>query len=279
MKKKLFNKIAIVGVGLIGGSIGLAVKKAGLAGKVIGIGRHKEKLLAAKETGVIDEWFLDFSVLSTVDLVVLSMPVDAVMKESPLVKKYIRDDCLVFDVASTKQEIVRLLDKIFPNYVGAHPLAGSEKKGAGFARADMFRDSLCILTPAKNTRKENISRVKKLWELLGAKVEIVSSKEHDRILSFTSHLPHVAAFSLANTVAESFLKFTSTGFRDTTRIAASDYKLWGDIFLSNRDNVLKAIELFEENIRKVKSAIAKNDRVSLDKLLRKANEKRKRLIN
>jgi len=275
--QKLFNKIAIIGVGLIGGSIGLAVKKNRLAVKVIGIGRHKEKLLAAKESGVIDEWFLGFGVLNTADLVVLSMPVEAVMKAAPLVKKYIRDDCLVFDVASTKQEIVGSLDKIFPNYVGAHPLAGSEKKGAGFARADMFKDSLCILTPTRNTKQENLLKVKKLWQILGAKVETVSSKEHDRILSFTSHLPHVAAFSLSNTVAESLLKFTATGFKDTTRIAASDYKLWGDIFLSNGDNVLKAISSFEERISEMKSAIANKDRKSLENLLKKANKKRKQL--
>lgn len=274
---KLFNKIAIVGVGLIGGSIGLAVKKAGLAEKVIGIGRHKEKLLLAKKTGAIDECFLDFSALYTADLVVLSMPVEAVMKLAPLVKKHIRADCLVFDVGSTKQKIVGLLDKVFPNYVGTHPLAGSEKKGALNAKADIFQDSLCILTPTKNTKQENVLRVKKLWELLGAKVETVSSKEHDRILSLTSHLPHVAAFSLCNTVSKSLLKFTSTGFKDTTRIAASDHKIWRDIFLSNRDNVLKAIELFEENILKIKSAIAKKDGKSLGNLLKRANKKRKKL--
>lgn len=275
---KLFNKVAIVGVGLIGGSLALAIKKKKLANEIIGVSRHIETLLLAKKRGVIDSAALDINAISQADLVILSAPVAAILKLAPLIAKVIRPDCVVCDVGSTKQEIVSKLDKIFSCYVGAHPLAGSEKRGVLYSKADIFKGSLCILTPTAKTNAGALLKIKKIWGSVGARTVCLSCEAHDRIVACISHLPHIAAFSLARAVPQEYLKFASTGFKDTTRIAASDAEVWSDIFLSNQNNILKAIDALEVNLSKIKSAIIKRDRKAIDKFLGQAKAKRDSLI-
>lgn len=275
---KPFNKVAIVGVGLIGGSLALAMKKKKLANEIIGVARHKKTLLLAKKRGVIDSGSLDINAVSEADLVILSSPVEAILKLAPLILKVIKPDCIVCDVGSTKQEIVSALDKLFSCYVGAHPLAGSEKRGVLNSRADIFNGSLCILTPTAKTNAQAFLKIKKLWGSVGSRVICLSSAAHDKVVSCISHLPHIAAFSLSAAVPEEYLKFASTGFKDTTRIAASDTEVWSDIFVSNQKNILKAIDAFQGRLSKIKSAIAKKDRKAIDKFLGQAKAKRNRLI-
>ena len=274
---RIFRKVAIVGVGLIGGSLALSIKKHKLASQVVGVSRHASTLDDAKKRGAIDAGSRDIKIIKDADLVILAAPVETIIKLAPSISKIIRKDCIVTDVGSTKQEIVNRLGKIFPNFVGAHPLAGSEKKGVVNADAGIFKNSLCIVTSAKNSNPSALKKVQLLWRAVGAKTLDMTAAGHDRTLSFISHLPHVAAFSLINSVPQDSLKLASSGLKDTTRIAASDAILWRDIFLSNRKNVLKAIGILEKNITAIKHSISGKDAKALTSLLKKAQRKRKAL--
>jgi len=271
---RLFNKVAIVGTGLIGGSIALAIKKKGLAKEVIGVSRHKKTLLIARRTHAIDKGSQDINIIKDADLVVLATPVDTILNLAPKVGRLIRRDCIVTDVGSTKREIVSRLTRIFPFYVGAHPMAGSQNRGMLHADPGIFKNSLCILTPVRNTDKKAQGKVRKLWLSLGAEVICLSPDEHDKILSFVSHLQHIAAFSLMEVVPRQYLQFAAGGFRDTTRIAASESEIWSDIFLSNRKNIIKSIEVLQLGLNKIKSAINKKDKKLLDKILKRAKLRR-----
>lgn len=274
---KLFNKVAIVGTGLIGGSLALAIKKKRLADEVIGVSRHKKSLLLAKKKGAIDRGAQEIDIIKEADFLILATPPSTIMDLAPGISRIIGKDCIVIDVASTKEKIVPFLSKIFPNYVGSHPLAGSEKRGIINAEAGIFKDSLCILTPTKNTTKRALKKAELLWRRLGTKIVFLSPKSHDKILSFTSHLPHTVVFSLINSIPPGYLKAASAGLKDTTRIASSDSGLWADIFLSNRQNMLKAIELFEAELSRLKSAIQRKDRRRLALILKEAKNKRDKL--
>jgi len=271
---RLLKKVAVIGVGLIGGSLALAIKKRKLADKVVGTSRHRKNLLLAKRAGAIDEGSQDIGIIRGADLVIIAVPVNAVLKLAPRIAKIIGPGCIVSDVASTKQEIVMKLDKVFPRYVGAHPMAGSEKRGIANSDDKMFNDSTCILTPTLKTDKKALAKIEKLWFCLGAKVITMPASVHDKALSFVSHLPHIVAFSLINTVPVQYLKFASSGLRDTTRIAASDSEIWNDIFLTNRGNVLAAIGLIQKNLASIKKAIASGNSNSLDRILKTAKKKR-----
>ena len=207
-------------------------------------------------------------------MVILAVPVSAILKLAPKIARIVGPDCIISDVGSTKQEIVTKLDRLFPCYVGAHPMAGSEKRGIANSHQEIFKHSICILTPTAGTNKQALSKIKKLWQCLGAKVIVMSSCSHDRALSFVSHLPHIAAFSLINAVPSQCLKLASSGFKDTTRIAASDSEIWSDIFLTNRRNILAAIAAIQRNLAAIKKAIASGDSRSLNKILKTAKNKR-----
>ncbi len=271
---RLFHKVAIVGTGLIGGSIALAIKKKNLADEVIGVSRHKKTLLIAKKARAIDKGSQEINIIKDADLVILATPVNTILSLAPKIARVLKKDCLVTDVGSTKREIVARLTRIFPRYVGAHPLAGSQNRGMPYANPDIFRNSLCILTPVRNTDKKAQGEIRKFWANLGAKVICLGPDSHDKILSFVSHLPHIAAFSLIQAVPKQYLKFAASGLRDTTRIASSESELWSDIFLSNRKNILKSIRVLELSLNRIKSAINKKDKRSLNIILKSAKSKR-----
>lgn len=273
-KMKLFNKVAIVGTGLIGGSLALSLKKKNLVNKVIGVSRHKSSLLLAKRIGAIDQGSQDIHIIKDVDLVILSTPVSTILNLALPISKIIRPECIVTDVGSTKQEIVAKLERIFPNYIGSHPLAGSEKQGVINAHPGMFKDSLCILTPTKNTDKRVQDKIKKLWTEIGAKSVFLTPQIHDKILSYVSHLPHIAAFALITTIPRRYLIFGSSGLKDITRIATSDSRLWCDIFLSNQKNITQTIDLLQENLSQIKLAIIRKDKKLLNLILKEAKKKR-----
>ncbi len=271
---KLFNKVAIVGVGLIGGSMALAMKKKRIARQIVGVSRHKNTLLLAKKAGAIDEGSRHLSLIEGADLVILATPVNTTLNLAQTMLKFIRRDCIVCDVGSTKQEIVSKLSKIFPNFVGSHPLAGSEKRGVSHASSDIFKNSLCILTPVRNTNRKALEKIEKLWHQLGVKTVFLSPATHDRALSFVSHLPHVLAFSLMGIIPPKYLKLGANSLKDTTRIAVSDSRLWADIFLSNRKNILNSIQIFQKNLSRIQSAVNKKDKKLLIKILEGAKNKR-----
>ncbi len=272
---KLFNKIAIIGTGLIGGSLALAIKKRKLSYRIIGVSRHIESLEFAKRKKIIDIGSQDISIIRDADLIILACPPQVIKDLAPKIKNVIKSSCIITDVASIKKDIVTALERIFPNYIGSHPLAGLEKRGIRNADAQIFKDSLCILTPTGKTLPRAKKKIERLWRSLGVKTVAMTPGEHDKILSFISHLPHVAAFSLMDTVPERFLRFAAGGLKDTTRIAASDPRLWAEIFLHNRNNMLKNIALYEKKLGIIKSAIQRKDKKNLISSLKKAQQKRK----
>lgn len=275
---RLFQKVAIVGTGLIGGSIGLAIKKNKLADTVIGISRRKSTLNLAKKIKAIDLGSQDLNIAKDADLVIMAAPVHTLIGLSSKLAKIIRPDAIVTDVGSTKEEIVGKLDRLFSCFVGAHPLAGMEKSGIANACAYIFNNSLCIITPAKFTDKKSLCKVTALWKQLGAKVIFMPAAEHDRIAASISHLPHLAAFSLISSVPEKYLKFAASGLKDTTRIAGSDPKNWGQIFMANRKNLLASLSVFEKNIAKIKSAVQRKDRAALSRILKLSQKTREKLV-
>jgi len=271
---RLFNKVAVIGTGLIGGSLALFIKKNKLAGEVVGVARHKASLNLALKMKAIDRGSLSLGIIKGADFLILATPVDLIIGLRKKILKIAGKNCLVTDVGSTKGKIVALLEKDFPNFVGSHPLAGSEKHGILNAHPDIFKDSLCVLTPTRRTSMKALSKIKKLWLRTGARVALLSPDEHDRALSFTSHLAHIVAFSLINSVPLSFLKLSAGGLKDTTRIASSAPLLWQGIFLTNRKNLLRAVNSFEGNLQKIKGAIIKNDKKLLTNILKQAQNKR-----
>lgn len=274
---KLFHKVAIIGTGLIGGSIGLAIKKHHLADCVVGVSRHQETLLRAKKAGVIDKGSRDLRIIENADLLVLSMPVRAIESLSLRISRIIPESCIVIDVGSTKKELVDILSKIFKRYVGAHPLAGSEKRGVAYAEPGLFNDSLCILTPIRNTDKAALRKIKHFWNCIGAEVLVMDPSAHDKMLAFISHLPHVISFCLMEIIPERYARFAPASLKEATRVAASDGFLWRDIILSNSGNVIRAIGAFQNALSKVRSAAKANKGKILVRLFKNAKNKRELL--
>lgn len=274
---KMFNKVVIVGTGLIGGSLGLALKQKRLAGQVIGLSRHLKNAQLAKQAGAIDRVGTSLAVVEDADLVILAAPVNAIISLATLFAKKIKKDCIVIDVGSSKERIVTKLSQCLPNFLGCHPLAGSEKKGIINLTGNIFKDSVCIITPTAKTKIQTLNKIKMLWKKIGAKVVLLSPKEHDAALAFTSHLPHVLAFSLISSIPERYLSLSSSGLKDTTRIAGSDAQLWSEIFLSNRDNLLATLRVFQKKLAVLKLALSDKNQPQLIRALLLANAQRKKL--
>lgn len=271
---KLFNKVAIIGVGLIGGSIGLALKKKRLAGKIIGIGHRQKSIDQALKVRAIDAGYVELDQVKGADLIILAAPVKEIIDILPKLRKLVSKDCLIIDAGSTKSEIIKTAEKYKLRFIGAHPLAGMEKKGPENARADLFKNSLCLLVGPKKYNLRDLSQVKKLWEALETRVLVIDPTEHDRILAFTSHLPHAVVFSLLDCLRSDYLKFGAGGLRDTTRIGLSDPLLWRDIFLTNHKELLGAIHTFERSLRRLKFLIRNNNGRALRTYLEKSRDKR-----
>lgn len=274
---KMFNKVVIIGTGLIGGSLGLDLRKKHLAAEVIGLSRKKENANLAKKSGAIDSVGLSLDVVKDADLVILAAPVDAIIETAVKIADKLKKDCIVIDVGSSKEKIVSKLSALIPNFIGCHPLAGSEKRGAANLEAGIFSGSVCVITPTPKTGKKTLEKIKLLWEKLGSSVVILSAKQHDRILASTSHLPHAVAFSLIGSVPSQFLSLSSGGLKDTTRIASSDACLWSQIFLSNRGNLLAALSSFQVKLNALKLALKNKNKKLLTKILASAQKKRKKL--
>ncbi len=268
---KTYNKVAILGVGLLGGSVALALKKRKLAKEVVGHFRNPKKIRPAVRQAIIDRGTTDLKeAVRGADIVVVSTPVSDIERKLVLLKKLVDQRTLITDTGSTKVPILRAAGNL--NFVGAHPLAGSEDSGAGAARADLFHDSLCILTPKK--KSETSKRAAAFWSALGCRVFTMKAARHDFILSRTSHLPHLAAYALMATLPQRAAPFAARGLKDTTRIALSPAPLWVDIFLANRREILKALVSYERALHCLKSVIRNRRRRRLLSLLTASQRKR-----
>jgi prephenate dehydrogenase len=262
------DTLTIVGVGLIGGSVGLAAKSRGLARRVVGVGRDERTLARAVAVGAIDSFTTSLADgASAADLVVVCTPVDRVAADVLTAANTAPPRSVVTDAGSTKGNIVRAIHgKMSPKaapFVGSHPLAGSEKKGAAHSRADLFTDRLVVVTPTADTDQEAASVVELFWQSLGAQVIRMDPFEHDEALAATSHLPHAAASGLAAATPVGWLGLTAGGFRDTTRIAGADPELWAAIFEANRDAVLAAADRFADRMAEFRRVLEAGDRAGL----------------
>ncbi len=283
----LFNKVTLIGVGLIGGSLAKVLKAKGLAGRIIGSGRSRESLELALRNGVIDDMGQASSrAVADADLVVLASPVGAferiVMEIGPSLKK----GAILTDVGSVKGELVRKIEAMLPSgvhFVPGHPIAGKEKHGVAEASETLFNGAKCILTPTAKTDPRALETMKALWSAAGANVVLMDADAHDHIFAAVSHLPHAASFAMVSTVAsfsagpENYINFSGAGFRDFTRIAASSTEMWRDICLLNGKNIIEMIERYEAALTRIKKAIKHQDAAQLEKLFQSASELRRGL--
>lgn len=277
----LFARLTVAGVGLIGGSLAAAARAAGLVGEVVGYGRSEANLRLAVERGLIDRWTRDPHVAADADAIVLAAPVGTCAALADAFRPHARPGTILTDVGSVKAGIVADLETAWRDVgavVGAHPIAGSEASGAGAARADLFRDRRCILTPTAKTDPSVLGRVRALWEGVGARVEEMDARRHDDILARVSHLPHLVAFALVAAVAdERTLEYAGDGFRDTTRIAASAPAVWRDIALANRDALGAATREFRVALERLEALVAAGDGPGLEAAFAAAAAVRRRL--
>lgn len=275
--------ITIVGVGLIGGSFALALKNQGVDANIIGFSRNKANLKLAKELNVIDDWTTDVQKASqNADLVLLCIPMKAMKPVMVSMKAFLPNNCIISDAGSVKGCFVDDALAVFgapDNIVPGHPIAGKECSGVAEAEADLFANKRVILTPLNGTNKQAVKKVAALWAACGANVEQMDVAKHDQILASTSHLPHVLAFSLVNALnemqitsnngqdieklGESIFKYAAGGFRDFSRIAASDPVMWKDICITNKNAVIAALDVFQKECEQMKTAINNADEQAL----------------
>ena len=267
----LLQNLTIVGVGLIGGSIGLAAKKRGVARHVCGVGRDPHKLQNAHRLGAIDAFTLDLAEgVRDANLVVYCTPVDRIAEQLLSVHDQYGAGTVITDAGSTKGIIVQAITDALRgdvHFVGSHPLAGSEKQGAEHGNPNLFINRWTVLTPVAQTPPAALEQVRAFWEGLGSMTRVMSPEEHDRALAMTSHLPHLVASALAGLLPADWRDLTATGFRDTTRIAAGDPNVWTPIFQHNRSALLMALEQFEERIHAFRQALTTNDSAAIDQLI------------
>ncbi len=277
-----FNGVAIVGVGLIGGSLALSARQKGIFNHIVGIGRSPENLRKAKDLNVVDEFTLNLDEgVKNAELVIIATPVCDII---PIIKKVLpalKKGAIITDVGSVKNEIMIETDKLsFPGvfFVGSHPIAGTENSGVEAAFPDLFLERKCILTPSEKTDPSALEKIKNLWISVGSEVFFMDSEPHDQILGAVSHLPHMIAFALVNYLhaisheKESIFKFSGGGLKDFTRIAASHPIMWKDIALMNKGNLLNLMEGFQKTLEELKELINRGDG---DELVRKFEESRR----
>ena len=287
-----FRQAAIIGVGLIGGSLGMILRRKVLADQVVGVGRRVENLKTAVALGAIDRYVADPQEgVVGADLVVLATPVDTYERHLHEWAHRLVPGAIVSDVGSVKGFLVERSEAMMPagvHFVGAHPIAGKEKTGVAAGSDQLFKGARCILTPTKRTDPTAFDRVRQLWEESGSIVLTMDPHIHDQILGAVSHLPHVVAFALMNALADlrdqqvpslDLTGHSGGGLRDTTRIAASSPEMWRDIFLWNRDNVVSYIDRYAGALEELKQLIKAGDAAGIEKLLERAKGEREKLNN
>ncbi len=273
-----FKTVAIVGVGLIGGSVGLALRQRGMADRVIGIGRRQATLRTARRVGAVTNTTIELAKgVAEAELVVVCTPVGQIVDYVRQVAENCPHGTLITDAGSTKQAVVDALDGKLPRecrFLGSHPLAGSEKSGCAFASGDLFEGRVAIITPTLNTCAEDFDQLEQFWSDLGSVVIQMPPADHDRALALTSHLPHAVSAALASLLPEQLFRLTSSGFHDTTRLASGDAELWKQIFLMNRANVLAAMDQFARRLHDLRTALEQSDDSALQTLLTSAKKNR-----
>ncbi len=272
-----FDTLALVGVGLLGGSVGLAARRRGVVRHVVGTDHNPDTLSRASAARILDRTVPSLAAaVAEADLVVVCTPVDRIAAQVLAAAPHCRSGTLLTDVGSTKAAIVRTIEGRLPSgidFVGGHPLAGSEKHGPDHADADLFSGRVVVLTPCGSTTA-GLERVADFWTALGAHVRVMDAVEHDRALALTSHLPHLAASALAGTVPTELLGLTATGFGDATRLAAGCPDVWTAIFQENREALLAALDAYGDRLDQFRRALETGDRECIELLLTQGKHQR-----
>ncbi len=258
----------------------MACRRRRLARKVVGVVRRTSAIEEVLDRGAADEVFLDISEgVASADLVVMATPVDSIPFLTRKARSNLPSRCVVTDVGSVKNSLVRRMERLLKAtcyFVGAHPMAGSEKSGIAIASPRLFENAPCIVTPTKNSNPTAVRKIRRFWEAIGCRVFSLSPRQHDIAVALVSHLPHVAAASLVNAIAEhsrdpiAIIELAGTGFKDTTRIAAGSPRLWGGICMENRDAILRSLDSLAKEISEFSDSLRNKDREALEGFFEKA---------
>jgi prephenate dehydrogenase len=281
----VIQRLAVVGVGLLGGSVALGARAQGLAREIVGVGRDRTRLEAPLRAGAVDRVTTDLAEgVRDADVIVLAATVLANERLLADVWPAASPAALITDVGSTKRGIVAVAERLAAGrrqlFVGSHPMAGSEKSGYAVARADLFQGATVIVTPTDDAEPRAVKGVTAFWEALGARVSALDPETHDRMVAAISHLPHVAAWALVDAVGRfepGALAFAARGFKDTTRIAASDPAMWSEILLANRDAIVASLGAFRRAVDELERLIAAGDRAGIEARLARMKAARERL--
>ena len=285
----MFKKVCIIGCGLIGSSLARAIKKNGLSSQIVSSNRSdyvNKKVLQLK---IVDDSSVEIQKMVTnSDLVIIATPLGSYGEIISKIKNYLKNETILTDVGSVKENVTNLIENTIQegvSWIPSHPIAGTEESGPEAGFAELFNNRWCIITPSKKAKEKDINKLKLFWEKIGSKVDVMSTKQHDYILSITSHIPHLVAYNIVNTSMDtrtenhsSIVKYSAGGLRDFTRIAASNPIMWRDIFIQNKINTTKAIDQFIANLEDLKKAIKNEDGKKLEEIFTKTKKIRKEII-
>jgi len=289
MSDPLFRKLALVGIGHIGASIALAARRAGVVGEIAISTRSPATLSRAKELGLGDAYFADAAhAVRDADLVIVCVPVGASGEVAKQIGPHLKAGAIVSDVGSVKASVIKAMAPHLPSavhFIPGHPLAGTEHSGPDAGLVDLFQNRWCVLTPAETVDPAAVEKLMAFWRALGANVEAMSAEHHDLVLAITSHLPHLIAYNIVGTASDlesgirsEVLKFSASGFRDFTRIAASDPTMWRDVFLNNKEAVLEMLGRFNEDLATLTRAIRNGDGDTLFDLFTRTRAIRRSIV-
>ena len=285
----MFNKVCIIGCGLIGSSLARAIKKYNLS----------EKIVSSNRSGIVNKKVLDLKIVddsssdtqkmvNDSDLIIIATPLSSYEIVISKIKNSLKNGMILTDVGSVKERVISLVEKTIPkdvSWIPSPPIAGTEESGPEAGFSELFKNRWCILTPSKKAKEKDINTLKSFWKKIGSKVDIMNAKQHDYILSITSHIPHLVAYNIVNTSMNiqkekqsDIIKYSAGGLRDFTRIAASNPIMWRDIFIQNKTNTSKEIEKFIANLEDLKNAIENEDGKKLEEIFIKTKKIRKEII-
>ena len=286
----MFEKVCIIGCGLIGSSIARAIKKHKLSKKVVSSNRSESINKKVVELKIVDEASSDTKkICKDSDLIIISTPLSSYKEVILKIKNSFKKSSILTDVGSVKEDIINLVEKNIPenvSWICSHPIAGTEESGPEAGFSELFQNRWCILTPSKKSKDKDVKLLKSFWKKIGSKVDIMNAKQHDYILSITSHIPHLIAYNIVHTTLNikkkknrNVIKYSAGGLRDFTRIAASNPIMWRDIFIQNRVNTSKMIDKFIENLKGLKKAIKNKNEKKLEKIFTKTKKIRKEIVD
>jgi cyclohexadieny/prephenate dehydrogenase len=289
MSDVMFNRVALIGIGLIGSSISHAARRAGIVGEIVGSSSTAATRAKAKELGLVSRAYETAAeAVKDADLVILCTPIGVYGKIAEEIRAHLKPGAILTDVGSVKASVVRDIAPHVPDgvhFIAGHPIAGTEQSGPEAGFAELFDGRWCILTPEPDADRMAVAQLETFWHKLGSDVEIMTPEHHDLVLGITSHVPHLIAFNIVNTAAHlgrvtdsEVIKFSAGGFRDFTRIAASDPVMWRDVFLNNKDAVLEMLGRFSEDLVTLQRAIRFGDGETLERLFTEARAVRRGII-